>query len=433
VKHQKKRLVKICGKVLEKRPISPEEIDYLLSFEKLEKENPILKTLKILALPLSLFLGFLFTIYPEEFENFSSSLPPWTNFSDQYLLGVDYLWDILGDPVAKANILYHIPNIVLYAFGVLGVKKLFELIDKKTWLDKVLEAKTILTERLSDGTVNFRMKRGHSLLFVGLGDFIGMQQTLNCKVDETVTISSKKPNYTKIWNFYDVDTLYEDLKEVVIRADGESCGEYVFFPVKDDQIFLPGEKSYDLSPHKLDLLVQNIRVLEKELRWKPKKIIIIGDKFHKSYVRSEDQKKVVKKSEDVISLQSIVNKYPNMSLIDPTDVVLKKIIGITDGRKIVFRATKEGIKEYKQRFYQRLKQQGYKYNPKKKGVLTIGYDLYEDQTEQQTLARKVDDYYPVVLSKNVRDALVKNGYKESEFLYVPDLVLEAVIKMSAQQ
>lgn len=31
-------------------------------------------------------------------------------------------------------------------------------------------------------------------------------------------------------------------------------------------------------------------------------------------------------------------------------------------------------------------------------ILEIGYDLFEDQTEQQTLSKKVPDYYPVVLS-----------------------------------
>jgi len=45
-----------------------------------------------------------------------------------------------------------------------------------------------------------------------------------------------------------------------------------------------------------------------------------------------------------------VNKYENITLLDPTDIVLKEIIQIAGGRKIVFRATKEGIVEYKNDF-----------------------------------------------------------------------------------
>jgi hypothetical protein len=229
------------------------------------------------------------------------------------------------------------------------------------------------------------------------------------------------------------DRFAEDLKNVIVRSSGQGCGEYVFFPVKDDQIFLPGDKDYDVSPHKLDLLCQNIRTIEKTNNWKTKRILIIGDKFHKSYVRSEDQTSVIKKSEDVISISSVASKYENVSIIDPSDVVIKKILEIAKGRKIVFRATKEGIKEYKSRFYDRLKKLGYRSSSTKKGVLTIGYDIFEDQTEQQTLSRKIDGYLPVVLSKNVRDALIRNGYKENEFLYVPELVLEALTKEAVRQ
>ncbi len=33
---------------------------------------------------------------------------------------------------------------------------------------------------------------------------------------------------------------------------------------------------------------------------------------------------------------------------------------------------------------------------------------------------------PVVLSASVRDALLQNGYKKDQFLYVPELVLETI-------
>jgi hypothetical protein len=433
MRYKKKKLVRISNKVIAKQPITPEEMDHLLSFMRNVKDPVWINLVKSLALPLSLLLGFLFTVYPDYFAGFTTKLPKWTNLSPQFLAGADYLWDFIGEPVGKANLLYHLPNIVLYSFGVVGVKKLFDALDRKSWMEKVLLAQSALQEKITKGQLNLRMKKGHSLLFAGNGDFIAAQFTLDHNPAESVTISANKPSYATIWNHYDAGTLYEDLKQVVTRSNGENCGEYVFFPVKDDQIFLPGPKDYDLSPYKLDILIQDLRTIEKEQKWKPKRVIIIGDKFHKSFVQSEDQKGVIKKSGDTISLKTIIAKYKNITLIDPTDIVLKEVIKIAYGRKIVLRATREGLTAYKKSFYNRLKQLGYKKAKKQKGILTIGYDLFEDQTEQQTLSRKIDDYYPVVLSKGVHDALIRNGYHKEDFLYVPSLVLKALKKAASEQ
>jgi hypothetical protein len=431
--YQKRVLTQIAKKVAAQKPLTPEEITYLLGFEKLHKDTTVTKVLKRLAVPLSLAFGFLFTAFPSEFKTIIDHMPAWTNFPPPILTGVDYLWDLIGEPVRKQNILYHIPNIILYSFGIFGIKKLIDSIDRRTWLDAVYQAKKTIQEQVTNGTLILQMRSGHSLLFVGKGDFIGTQFVHNHNLDETVTISQIKPFYTQFWSYYDVEGLYDNLKRTIIRSSGENAGEYIFFPVKDDQIFLPGEKAYDLSPHKLDILCQNIWVIEKELGWETKRIIIIGDKFHKSFVQSEDQKGVVPKSEDIISLGSITKKYKNVTLLDPSDIVLKKVLTIAKNRKIVFRATKDGITEYKTRFYDRLKELGYSPSKEKKGVLTIGYDIFEDQTEQQTLSHKIDDYYPVVLSKNVHDALIRNGYKKEAFLYVPDLVLETLTEVAAEQ
>ncbi len=431
--YQKKKLVETAQKIIKDQSLTADEVNYLLDFEKVTKENRTTKFLKRIAVPSSLAFGFLFMAFPKEFAQFASGLPSWTNFPPPILTGVDYLWDLIGEPVRKPNVIYHIPNIILYSFGVFGIKKLIDAIDRRTWLDVVYAAKKILQEKITNGTANFKMREGHSILFVGKGDFIGTQFVLNHYPDETVTLAETKPYYTRFWSLYNTDGMYDDLKQTLTRSSGITAGEYVFFPVKDDQIFLPGEKAYDVSPHKLDILCQNIRVIEKEEGWDNKRIIIIGDRFHKSFVQSEDQHRVVPKSEDVISLTSIANKYQNVTLLDPSDIVLRKVLKIANGRKIVFRATKDGIVEYKERFYNRLKELGYKPSVGKKGTLTIGYDIFEDQTEQQTLSRKIDDYYPVVLSKNVHDALLRNGYAKDEFLYVPDLVLQTLTKTAAEQ
>lgn len=432
-KYQKSRLISLAKKVAAEASLTPPEMEHLLEFERKTDKNKLQSIVTKTALPLSLALGFFYNVFPEAFNTFIKSLPAWTNLSPPLMTGVDYLWDLLGEPVGRANIVFHIPNIMLYVFGIFGLKKLFEAIDRRSWLDRVIAAQAQLRARIERGDQAYELRRGHSILFVGRGDFIGMQFVLNHSADQALTISEVKPSYSSVWNHYSSDTLFEDLKKVLERSDAADAGEYIFFPVKDDKIFLPPYTAYDLSPHKLDIICQNIRTIEREKKWRTKRIIIIGDRFHKSYVYSEDEKGPLKKTEDIISLESIAKKYKNITLLDPTDIVMKRIIEIAAGRAVVFRATRDGMSEYKKRFYHRLKKAGYIKRKNKNGILTIGYDIFEDLTEQQMLARRIDDYYPVVLSKNIHDALIRNGYKPTEFIYVPELVLKLTAKIAAQQ
>ena len=432
MKHSKNQLIAIAKKVSGDRALTPSEIQLLTSFQKEDKDPEVIALLKKSAVPGALITGFIFAVFPEMIDSAVSHLPSWTNMPSHMLSGADYIWNIIGEPVGKSNILYHLPNIVLYSFGFVGIKKLIDALDRKTWIDRVKDAKTRLTQNIENGTLHLTLPKGHSVLFTGNGDFIGMQFVLNHPA-HSVVIAQTRPSYTDLWNFYNPASSFEDLETVIDRTCQKDTGEYVFFPVKDDQIFLPSPSAYDLSPHKLDILCQDVRSIEKSNKWKSKRILIVGDRFHKSYVQSEDKFGKLKNSEDTISLETIAGKYPNVSIIDPTDIVLSHIVKLADGRKIVFRATKEGIREYKMRFFERLGKLKYKEDIKKKGILTIGYDIFEDQTEQQTLARTVDDYIPVVLSKSVHDALIRNGYKRSEFIYVPDLVLKYLTQEASEQ
>ncbi len=433
MKVSKKRLLKISEKIRNNRKITPEEIEDLTAFEKKDDDSKAISLLKKSAVPLALIVGCAIAVFPNEALRFATALPSWTNLPNPIQNGANYMWNILSEPVENNNVVFHLPNIILYSFGFLGVKKLFDALDRKTWIDRVNEAKQKVNGQIENGNLNLNLSKGHSILFTGNGDFIAIQFINDNKISNAVTISSQKPKNTNIWNYYNPVSSFEDLQNVIERVSDKDTGEYIFFPVKDDQIFLPGPTSYDLSPHKLDILCQDLRSIEKKRKWKARRILIVGDRFHTSYVQSEDKRGKIKKSEDLISLHTISNKYPNIGIIDPTDIVLKKIIEISSGRTIAFRATREGILEYKKRFYNRLELLKHKPNIKKKGILTIGYDVLEDQTEQQTLSRKIDDYYPVVLSKAVRDALIRNGYKKDEFIYVPELVLTHLKKEASKQ
>lgn len=73
---------------------------------------------------------------------------------------------------------------------------------------------------------------------------------------------------------------------------------------------------------------------------------------------------------------------------------------------------------------------GYRSRNKSEGTLIVGYDLYEEQVEQQSLCSKLVDYYPVVLSKATHDSLKRAKVDTESFLYVPDLVLKELRRLA---
>src|SRR3989344_5396177 len=187
MKYQKKRLIELSALVEKDAKLTPEEITYFLNFKKKTEPPKFATWLKLAVLPLSLALGFLSVVFPESFNQFIKTLPSWTNITPQFLAGIDYLWDLLGEPVKKANIVYHIPNLVLYSVSFFGIKKIFDSLEKRTWLDRVYNAQKKLQTSIDAGKANFSLTKGHSLLFVGSGDFIGTQFALDHKEAETIT------------------------------------------------------------------------------------------------------------------------------------------------------------------------------------------------------------------------------------------------------
>lgn len=152
----------------------------------------------------------------------------------------------------------------MYSFGILGIKSIIDSIHYRSWLNTVLEGQGVLKQQLEQGTVAYHLKPGFSVLFVGKGDFIGMQFVLRHSSNTTFILSERKQKYTNVWNKYVNDDHYSNLNTIMTRSYLQSAGEYILFPVKDDQIFLPSQSAYDIPPYQIDLLYQDIRSIEQK-------------------------------------------------------------------------------------------------------------------------------------------------------------------------
>lgn len=418
-----RELLVIAEKIKQGRAVLPSEADRICSFKLEDTKSKLQNFLLKIALPGSVVLGMTQAAFPSWYTGLVTHMPGWTNMSTNLLNAVDYVWGIIGKPVKQNNIIYHVPNIILYSFGVIGVKKLFEFVRRKTWLDKVTEAKEILDKKIEKGTLPYQLRTNHSILFIGRGDFIGEQFCINSHCDDAVTLSSIKPNYTTHWIKYDITSSYTNLEKTLLQADAESAGEYILFPVKDTELFLPGEREYDIAPEKVEVLIHTLRDVERQHNWEANRIIIVGDRKQITSIRTENKKSVLENTVENISLMSIDKEMRKVTIIDASDLVVKEILKRYPGRKILFRSSVDGSNVYKKRFFERLEEFGYNDEIETNLSVVIGYDMYEEQIERETIRTRLQEYLPIVLSKDVHDAILRNGFTKDQFIYVPDIVL----------
>jgi hypothetical protein len=424
-------IVKIARTVSTNKPLTTSEVTKLLQFEYEEKETGVVKLLKQISLPLSILFGISLAVFPEFAEELAKSIPA-LDLSERALAGLDYIWGILGSAVEKPNLIYHIPNIVLYSFGVLGLQAIFTALRHRSWLDQVVNAQAKLRQQIESGEVKLAMPAGHSILFIGNGDFIG-EEFQRRNPDNCVMVAGRKQSYTNIWNYYNYSNSYESLKQCLQNSSIATAGEYMFFPVTDNELFLSGPDDYDLAPHQIEITIQSIRAIEKELGLEPRRVIIVGDRDQKTEFRTASSDGGISGESEAVSLATIANKHARVIVLDPTELVMEQLVARANGREILFRASTNGLSKYSQRFYNRLYQLGYYTRTVDEAKLTVGYDLFEDMTEHQSISNLAKSYCPIVLSRQVYDALLRVDFNAKDIIFVPDVILERLATVASEQ
>ncbi len=393
---------------------------------KFQETSQTGKIMLKVAAAISLFFASVLVIFPEVGEMLIDFLPGFFLLPERLATALDYVWGLVGKPVGKRHLMYHIPNIIIYAFGVAGVRQLWRRINKNNWKDLVEDSQEKLRKIIAEGAGRFAYAPGFSLMFVGEGDQIGKSLVLDDPIIGA-TICSRCQPYTDLWGKYETSEGEEGFVRVLDQFNAEDAGEYVLFPVQDENLFLPGEFEYDIPPHRVDIAVRRIREYETGKKWDPKRIIIIGDKEQKSRFSTASSDGRLDALHDDISLQTVAESYENILVFDPTDATLLKIIEIADGREILFRASDQGIEKYSQRFFARLALLGYE--PSSSESLTVGYDISDLETEHQVVSQKKSAYLPVILSRDVFDGLLNTHLQNDAYIFVPRLVKQELQKL----
>ncbi|MFT7593254.1 MAG: hypothetical protein ACI8R4_000567 [Paracoccaceae bacterium] len=308
----KTTLIKVAKMIKEEDRIDVDLVTPFLSY-KFKETSAFSKMMLRVAAGLSLFFASVLVIFPEVGEKLIEMLPGYFLLPERAAKALDYVWGLVGKPVGKQHLMYHLPNIIIYAFGVAGVRQLLRRIHKNNWKDLVEASQEKLAKTISEGTARFTFPHGFSLLFVGDGDGDQIGRSL-VKDDPTIgpTLSSKRPLYTPLWGEYKVALGDEGFDRALNRFNAEDAGEYVLFPVVDAHIFLPGMLEYDIAPHRVEIAVRRIREYEKERGWAPKRIVIVGDKEQKSRFVTASSDGRIETMDDDVSLRTIADEkaYP---------------------------------------------------------------------------------------------------------------------------
>jgi len=428
-KLSKNRLIKLAETIDSGHHVAAGEVQPFLDHQFHEASKTSKFMLK-LAAGISFFFASVLVIFPEVGEKLIEILPDFFLLPERVAKALDFVWGLVGAPVKKQHLMYHIPNIIIYAFGVAGVRQLWRRINKNNWKDRVVSAQEKLIAMIQEGQGRFKFTPGFSLLFAGEGDQIAKSLVRD---DPTVgaTISSIRQPYTLFWGKYSVDEGADGFKRVLSQYNTNEAGEYVLFPVLDEHLFLPGSDDYDLAPHRVDIGIRKIRDFEKLNGWSPKRIIIVGDKEQSSQFVTSSREGVIESGRDIVSLRTVEAAHENVTVLDPTEITLNKIIEIADGRQILFRASDKGAEKYTRAFYRRLSLLGYE--PTRQESMIVGYDITDIETEHQLIAANQTDYLPVILSRDIFDDLVKNHLCEAPHIFVPRLVKRALQQLVSEQ
>lgn len=377
---------------------------------------------------ISLFFASVLVIFPEVGEWLISVLPGFFLLPERLAKAMDYMWGLVGKPVKKQHLMYHLPNIIIYSFGVVGLRQIWRKVHRNNWKDLVETAQEKLRGMVEQGSARMTFSPGFSLLFIGDSDQVAKSLVLD---DPLIgpSLASRRPPYTRLWAKFVTSDGDEGLRRALDQFNSEDAGEYVFFPVVDDNLFLPGPTEYDVAPHRVEIAVRRIRQFEDESGWAPKRIVIVGDAEQRSRFVTAAAEGPLEEGADDVTLGAIAETYPDVTVADPTEITLRRIVEIADGRRILFRASDDGATKYSARFYHRLSQLGY--TPSRSETLTVGYDITDLETEHQIVSQDQSSYLPVILSREVFDLLSDTYLKSSDYIFVPRLVKKELQKLVA--
>ncbi len=318
----------------------------------------------------------------------------------------------------------HLPFLLLEGAAVWGaVKTLPNWFRARGKKQQVKEAQRTITETISKGEFQYNMAPGHTAAFIGLGDPLAdrLQQIKNA--DEVMLYSQARID-NQVWQLLTKNGQQEQIFRGLDQGDFKNAGEVLLLPVKSEDMFLPDKTGHDMT---IDEIAAMINVVDEycQSRGLPKKkVIIVGSKgMEESYVRRNSEGQSEESKQTLAELVDDLNKQresASIEIIDPTEIIMRRIITLANGKTVSFVSTKESDQRYGQRFYEQL--EAMNYQPTVPGSVNVLYNI----TDIPTGVRTGKDDIAVILDPSNKRGLQTKGLLEENIIVVPDVALQAL-------
>ncbi|KKQ52730.1 MAG: hypothetical protein UT19_C0003G0067 [Candidatus Woesebacteria bacterium GW2011_GWB1_39_10b] len=319
----------------------------------------------------------------------------------------------------------HLPYLFLEGSVFYGAVKTvpnwLKLRDKKA---TAREQQTIVRQKTESGEMKFKMAQGHTAAFVGKGDWLA-DRLQEAKPDDQVMQYAQLKIDSGVWQIIQKLDRQEEVFETLDRGDFQSAGEVLILPVKDEDMFLPGDEGHDMSLDEIESLVSVLDAYCKSRNIESKRILIVGRKALKeSYVTRTGDGEIETNSETLEERVKIMTqKRGETEIIDPTEIVMRRIMKLADGRKLTLAGTTASDERYGLRFFQALEEMG-GYEPGTGEEIRVLYNITDIPTEMHV----GDNDIAVILDPSKKQSLVNRGVPEENIIVVPDIVLDVLDK-----
>lgn len=324
----------------------------------------------------------------------------------------------------------HMPYMFLAGFlGWGAFRTLPRMANVVSRRSKVADAQKVMKGRIDNGEQAFVMKANHTAAFVGNGDHTGDLLQESHPANEVMCYGNATLP-SEVWQKMSIGGNQREAFKAFDRGDLAKAGEIVLFPVKDEEMFLPGPDDHDMHIDEMRALVETVDKYCAEKGVDQKRVIIVGRRSMSETYRTTNADGTCEESSETLG-ELVINlnmaRVGEVSIFDPTEVVMELIAQKAAGRRIQFSATSKGVDRYGKRFFDALRDTGYQTTEAQ--TVRVFYDI----TDIPTLVRTRQDDIAIVLDARKKAVLLEKGMPGDNIIVVPEVVVANLCQEVAEQ
>lgn len=351
--------------------------------------------------------------------------------------------NLSSNAAASASLREHFPYLILELGGIVGGGPLREAMLK--WRKNVksgLKVRTALEGKVAKGEVNLNMPESHSALFSGNGDSYVSWLQKELGIGDMVTYTTNPSGDASLTKQgYELSSTEDTLEAALERGDFVKAGEVGFFPVIEEDQFLPDPDedngSFDTTLSDMDVMIakmenflKNKKTIDTEELIEKKKLIIVSSKKQtETKLHGREKEPSTRTLEDLQADQNEKSKYFDVEIVDPTELVFDALMPLLGGKIPDFIALAKSADRYTDRFYAEYDARVKKDNSQNSGMRVTTSEevrVFYNISDVATIAQARKDDIAIVSSERHKQVLLDEGVDPDRIIVVSKLVKTAI-------